>query len=179
MFLVPLPGATHPHDLRLPRPDALEGGGDENLGPQRPGVRRARLELEPHDARGDVAGPGARERDADEDVDKVTQDAMQIILHAGDARVEVKRAYELVAAGDVAGAREALAAADEKIVAAHHIQTEDIQAAIRGEKQDYSLLFAHAQDTLMTIYSEIIVAKQLVNVFDSYERRLSALEQGR
>lgn len=115
----------------------------------------------------------------DEDVDKVTQDAMQIILRAGDARVEVKRAYELVAAGDVAGAREALAAADEKIVAAHHIQTEDIQAAIRGEKQDYSLLFAHAQDTLMTIYSEIIVAKQIVNVFDSYERRLSALEQGR
>lgn len=112
----------------------------------------------------------------DEDIDKATQDAMQIILHAGDARVEVKRAYELVAAGDVEGAREAIASADEKIVAAHHIQTEDIQAAIRGEKQEYSLLFAHAQDTLMTIYSEIIVAKQLIAVFESYERRLSALE---
>ena len=65
---------------------------------------------------------------------------------------------------------------DEKIVEAHHIQTEDIQAAIRGEKQEYSLLFAHAQDTLMTIYSEIIVAKQLIAVFESYERRLTALE---
>ena len=102
--------------------------------------------------------------------------AMNVILNAGDARVEVKRAYELVAAGDVEGAREAIASADEKIVAAHHIQTEDIQAAIRGEKQEYSLLFAHAQDTLMTIYSEIIVAKQLLGVFESYERRLSALE---
>lgn len=112
----------------------------------------------------------------DEDIDKATQDAMQIILHAGDARVEVKRAYELVAAGDVEAAREAIAAADEKIVEAHHIQTEDIQAAIRGEKQEYSLLFAHAQDTLMTIYSEIIVAKQLIAVFESYERRLTALE---
>ena len=28
----------------------------------------------------------------------------------------------------------------------------------------------------MTIYSEIIVAKQLIAVFESYERRLSALE---
>lgn len=115
----------------------------------------------------------------DEELDKVSQDAMQIIMFAGDARVEVKRAYELVAAGDIEGARAAVATADEKIVAAHHIQTEDIQATIRGEKQEYSLLFAHAQDTLMTIYSEIIVAKQLLGVFESYERRLSALEQGK
>lgn len=112
----------------------------------------------------------------DEEIDKVSQDAMQIILHAGDARVEVKHAYELVAAGDIEGARAALSSADEKIVQAHHIQTEDIQATIRGEKQDYSLLFAHAQDTLMTIYSEIIVAKQLLGVFESLERRVSALE---
>ncbi len=113
----------------------------------------------------------------DEEMDGTTQDAMQIILHAGDARAELKKAYECVSAGDIEGARDAIAAADEKIVQAHHIQTEDIQAAIRGEKQDYSLLFAHAQDTLMTIYSEIIVAKQLIKVFESYERRISALEQ--
>ena len=29
----------------------------------------------------------------------------------------------------------------------------------QGEKQEYTLLFAHAQDTLMTIYSEINIAK--------------------
>ena len=37
----------------------------------------------------------------------------------------------------------------------------------RGEEREYSLLFAHAQDTLMTIYSEINIAKQLLKIFKS------------
>lgn len=43
-------------------------------------------------------------------------------------------------------------------------------------KSEYSLLFAHAQDTLMTIYSEINIAKQLLKIFKAYETRIAALE---
>ncbi len=46
-----------------------------------------------------------------------------------------------------------------------------------GEKQEYSLLFSHAQDTLMVIYSEIITAKQLVQVFKSFDDRIKKLEE--
>lgn len=112
----------------------------------------------------------------DEGMDKTQTDAMSIIMFAGDARVDCKKAYERVAAGDIAGARAALEEAEGKITQAHHVQTEDIQATIRGEEQPYSLLFAHAQDTLMTIYSEIIVARQLIGVFEAHERRIAALE---
>ncbi len=115
----------------------------------------------------------------DEGMDKVQIDAMQIIMFAGDARVELKSAYGQIAEGHIDEAQAYIEAAEQKITEAHHVQTEAIQATIRGEQQDYSLLFAHAQDTLMTIYSEIIVAKQLIKVFASYEARLRALEAGR
>ena len=46
-----------------------------------------------------------------------------------------------------------------------------------SEKSEYSLLFAHAQDTLMTIYSEINIAKQLLKIFKAYETRIAALEK--
>lgn len=56
------------------------------------------------------------------------------------------------------------------------MQTDAIQNETRGEKSEYSLLFAHAQDTLMTIYSEINIAKQLIKIFEVYENRISKLE---
>ena len=65
----------------------------------------------------------------------------------------------------------------EKITAAHKVQTDAIQGETRGEESEYSLLFAHAQDTLMTIYSEINIAKQLLKIFKSYEARIAALEE--
>ena len=52
-----------------------------------------------------------------------------------------------------------------------------IQGETRGEESEYSLLFAHAQDTLMTIYSEINIAKQLLKIFKSYDARIAALEK--
>ena len=59
---------------------------------------------------------------------------------------------------------------------APQVQTDAIQSETRGETCEYSLLFAHAQDTLMTIYSEINIAKQLIKIFESFDKRLSALE---
>ncbi len=44
------------------------------------------------------------------------------------------------------------------------------------KKTEYSLIFAHAQDTLMTIYSEINIAKQMIKIFESWEKRLKRLE---
>ena len=67
--------------------------------------------------------------------------------------------------------------AQTKITEAHKVQTDAIQGETRGDESEYSLLFAHAQDTLMTIYSEINIAKQLLKIFSAYEKRISALEK--
>lgn len=107
----------------------------------------------------------------------VVQSAMSIILHAGDARVACKQALDAIAEADFTKADEKLKEAQSKITEAHKVQTDAIQGETRGEEAEYSLLFAHAQDTLMTIYSEINIAKQLFKIFTAYEKRIAALEK--
>lgn len=101
---------------------------------------------------------------------------MAIILHAGDARLQVKLALDAIAAGNFEEAKACMAKANEEIRIAHRVQTDAIQGEAQGNKSEYSLLFAHAQDTLMTIYSEINIAKQMIAIFENYEARIKALE---
>lgn len=105
------------------------------------------------------------------------QAAMSIILHAGDARVLCKEALDAIADFDIEKAKAKIKDAQKEITEAHKVQTDAIQGETRGEETKYSLLFAHAQDTLMTIYSEINIAKQLIKIFTSLDKRLVALEK--
>lgn len=108
----------------------------------------------------------------------VVEQAMQIILGAGDARLLAKDAMEAIAEGDLEKAKALLKEADKVQAGAHNIQTEMIQGDIRGgeEKMEYSVLFAHAQDTLMTIQVEINMTKSMLKIAANYEKRLAALE---
>lgn len=105
------------------------------------------------------------------------QSAMSIILHAGDARVSCKESLDALAVSDVELAKVKIKEAQKKITEAHKVQTDAIQGETRGEESEYSLLFAHAQDTLMTIYSEINIAKQLIKIFEAFDKRVAALEK--
>ena len=69
-----------------------------------------------------------------------------------------------------------LATAQGEIKKAHQAQTEVIQAEASGAELTLTLLFSHAQDTLMTINSEVITAGNLLAVFEGFDRRLAALE---
>ena len=97
----------------------------------------------------------AVENNMDDELDQVSAEAMQIIMSAGDARVSCNDALKAIAEGSVETAKELIKKAEGQIAEAHHVQTDAIQGSIGGETQTYSLLFAHAQDTLMTVYSEI------------------------
>lgn len=108
---------------------------------------------------------------------QVVEAAMSIILNAGDAREDNLTAIQHVAAYDLAKAKTALQEATKKITAAHKTQTDQIQEETRGKKSEYSLLFAHAQDTLMTINSEILLTKAFLDVFANYEKRIDHLER--
>lgn len=114
----------------------------------------------------------------DEDMkEEVVKNAMQIILHAGNARLKCKNALDSISEFDIETAKLRLKEANAEITEAHRVQTDAIQNETRGEKQEYSLLFAHAQDTLMTIYSELNIAKQMIKIFEKYEKRIADLEQ--
>lgn len=108
--------------------------------------------------------------------EKQVETSMAIILAAGDARLKCKEALDAIAAFDIDKAKVCLKEAQKSITKAHQVQTDAIQEETRGIKSEYSVLFAHAQDTLMTIYSEINIAKQLVKIFESYEKRFIQLE---
>lgn len=110
--------------------------------------------------------------------EKIMSSAMEIILNAGDARLYVTEALKAISDNDYELATEKLKEAQAKMTVAHKIQTDMIQGEARGEGIGYSLLFTHAQDTLMTINSELTLAKQLYKVFESLEKRIAKLEKG-
>lgn len=97
--------------------------------------------------------------------DELTKVAMQIILCAGDARNKASDAVELALAGNYEKAAAQFDEARHDLQKAHKAQTEVIQAEAAGTKHDVTLLFVHAQDTLMTITSELNNYEQLVNAF--------------
>ena len=92
--------------------------------------------------------------------------SMQIILHAGDARAKVADALASAKAGDIAAGRAQLEEARGMIAEAHRAQTGVIQSEADGDTYSYSVLFAHAQDTLMTNDLETRVAAQLIDIIE-------------
>ncbi len=94
--------------------------------------------------------------------------AMKIISDAGDARLSAKSALISVQKQDFEGAYDNIKKAKGQIVNAHKVQTEIIQNEARGEKYEYCMLFNHAQDTLMTINSEVDLVSTLIDTFKVY-----------
>ena len=94
--------------------------------------------------------------------------AMGILTHAGDARLHTKEALKHVQALQFDKADASLKEAKAEITQAHAAQTEIIQAEARGVQYEYCMLFNHAQDTLMTINSEIELCSSLIDTFRSF-----------
>lgn len=100
--------------------------------------------------------------------------SMQIILHAGDARNNAHAAIEAARAGNYDEATEQMNEAQENILLAHQAQTDVLQQEMAGQHYDLCILFIHAQDTLMTIKSELLMAEQIVEL----QKQLNDLKAG-
>ena len=83
--------------------------------------------------------------------------AMEVIMNAGDGRDKIDEALAAMAEGK-------LEEAEALIVKAHNAQTEVIQSQVSGESMEYSLLFVHAQDTVMTITTELRMTQKLLPI---------------
>ncbi|MDR1469114.1 MAG: PTS lactose/cellobiose transporter subunit IIA [Spirochaetaceae bacterium] len=111
-------------------------------------------------------------------IDAMNSLALEIIMQAGDARLFITQAIHAAAEGNFPEIDKALDEAKKKLAAAHRLQTDIVQSEGEGKKVDHTLLFIHAQDTLMTIYSEMNMVKQLKAVFKRYDDKIAALELG-
>ena len=97
--------------------------------------------------------------------------AMSVILNAGDGREKIDLALEHMARFAFGEAEDLLKEAEEKIVEAHNAQTEVIQSQVSGENVEYSLLFIHAQDTVMTITTELRMVQKMLPIFRALNQR--------
>jgi PTS system cellobiose-specific IIA component len=103
--------------------------------------------------------------------------AMEIIMLAGDARLCVSQGFKAALEGRFEEVGVKLEEARKKLAEAHGLQTEIVQSEGEGKKHEHTLLFIHAQDTLMTVFSEINMLRQLKPIMERYEGRIAALER--
>ena len=102
---------------------------------------------------------------------RLEQVAMKIILKAGDARENIKAAINCKL-----GYEKEMKEAKENIRQAHASQTQIIQEEATGAAISPTLLFIHAQDTLMTIMSEKNLVENMYMLYNSLEERINKLE---
>ena len=113
----------------------------------------------------------------EEEREKMASIAMQIVIHAGDARNLIMEALDHAAEGLYDQAEDKLKEAREELRQAHIFQTEVVQSEAGGKKYEYSLLFTHAQDTVMTICTEMNLAKKIISMYRKLYDRISKLEE--
>lgn len=102
-----------------------------------------------------------------------TKMAFEVILLAGDARTECENALVALENDEDDKIDGFMEKAEKKITEAHKIHTEALQNEISNPgSSEYSMLFAHSQDTLMTINSEILIAKHLIKIYRKINQKL-------
>ncbi len=106
------------------------------------------------------------------DENEMIQIAMQMILYAGDASNYIKEALDAIVDGNENLANSKMKEANTAIEEAHRYQTGVVQRDAAGERAQYSLLFTHAQDTLMTIMSEKRIAEKMIAMYDSLLKKI-------
>lgn len=107
-------------------------------------------------------------------IEELNEKAMQIIIHAGDGRNLLNEVIiALINDADSEKTDEKFEEAKKEITKAHIIQTEMIQKYISKEEFVTTLLFTHAQDTLMTINSEMNIVKNMVKLYRRLEEKIN------
>ena len=104
-------------------------------------------------------------------IEQLNSAAMQIILHAGDCRNLLNEAInDLLDDKSEEEVKDKITQAKKEITKAHVIQTDMIQSSINEEEQQTTLLFTHAQDTLMTINSEVNLVQSMIRLYRKLEK---------
>ena len=81
-----------------------------------------------------------------------------IISYSGDARSDCFEALKYAKNGSFSEAEDCIKKANEKLLEAHHVQTDMLQKEALGDRRQVTLLLMHAEDHLMTA----ILAKELI-----------------
>ena len=97
------------------------------------------------------------------------EDAMQIILHAGNAKSAALMAIDAAAEGDFESAAQRLEEAAQEMHAAHDVQFKLIQGEANGEQVPINIILVHAQDHLAMAIMASDFAERMVEQYRCME----------
>ena len=89
---------------------------------------------------------------------------MNIIINAGDCKNHAYMALNKVNEGQYEEADKEMQLAEDAMAKAHDGQTTFLQKEAAGESVDFSVLFVHAQDHLMTAITEKNLITQIIDL---------------
>lgn len=112
------------------------------------------------------------EKEFTEENDALNELSMNILVHAGNAREQLVQSLNNLEEGNFIEAKEKIKLARKEIVTAHGLQTDTLQMEANGQQIRYSTLFCHAQDTLMTAQSEILLSEHLIRLFKKVSQKI-------
>ena len=101
------------------------------------------------------------------------ENAMQIILHAGNAKAAALMAVDEAAEGNFDAAQAQLDEAQNEMHEAHHLQLSLIQDEANGDSVEVNIILVHAQDHLSMAFTASDMAERFIALYT----RLAALER--
>lgn len=93
------------------------------------------------------------------------QVALQLILHAGNAKGSAMQAIDAAEAGDFERAQECLESARTAMSSAHELQFDMVQREANGEAVELNIILVHAQDHLTMAIMSIDFAERFVALY--------------
>lgn len=97
------------------------------------------------------------------------ENAMMMILYAGNANRYAFEALRKVKTKEFSEARELIAKAKSESLQSHKIQSGLLAGFASGEAFDLDILMIHAQDHLMNSVLAIDLIEEMIDVFENYQ----------
>ena len=104
-------------------------------------------------------------------MDEKYGNAMQIIMHAGNAKSAAMMAMDAAAEGDFEQAEQQLSEARDEMRAAHQVQFDLVHAEANGESVEVNIILVHAQDHLTMAIMAIDFAERFISLYKKLESK--------
>lgn len=105
------------------------------------------------------------------------EQAIQLIVHAGDAKSKAMKSIAAAKKGDFEAARQLLKESDSSMTNAHKIQTSILQDSFDNPEAGAFMLLAHGQDHLMNAITIQTLANEFITLYERVEA-LSKIVKG-
>lgn len=105
-------------------------------------------------------------------LDQLTDEqiSFQLILHSGNARSKVIQSLREYKDGKTEASDKLLVEAESDLSIAHDIHFKMVQKEAAGEQTNFSLLFMHSEDHLMSTITMKELVKELLEIFKSKDK---------